>query len=362
MNKKNLSCLLMMLSVAVWAQEDDEPQLVTAVPAKTEQVKPVTWLPANVISRFNADISAEQSGQLLFIADMGSVVQQGAVIAQLDDRNLKLQLSQLQAQQRQLKANVTYFEKQQQRMDELAKNYSTAVSEIDRNRRDLQVAKEQLSALAAEMDMLALNLEKTQIKAPFAGTVNAHFATLGELITVSMPLLQLVDTEHLDVQVATPLNLASFATQAKHAQVKWGDELVSLPIRTWGAAGNQASRTFDLRLDASGLSLFPGTAVQVSLPKSAPETAVMVPRDGLILRENNSFVFTVDDSNTAHRVSVQVGQGVAEWVVVSGQVNTGDRIVTRGGELLQDGDSVRMSSDVAEVDNSAVLEGLADAG
>ncbi len=340
------------------AQEADEAQLVSTELAKTEMVKPVMWLPGNVISRLDAAISAEQTGQLLYMVEIGSQVEKGTVLARLDDRNIKLELGQLQAQKRQLEANVDYLNKQQVRMDKLAQNYSTSVSEIDRNRRDLMVAKEQLTGLQFQIQSVELDLEKTEVRAPFSGTVNNHFVSLGELITLSMPVLQLVDTEHLDIQVATPLNLSGFVTQVKEAQVMWADQLLMLPVRTWSSAGNQASRTFDLRIDASGLNLFAGSAVQVSLPKSEEVTGVTIPRDGLILREKESYVFTVDKELVAHKINVQIGQGIDDWVMISGNVKAGDQVITRGGERLDDGQKVRVSQVEDELLATASLSSL----
>jgi RND family efflux transporter MFP subunit len=354
------ACNLMTCDVK--AQTDDEAQLVSTKLAKTEMVKPVMWLPGNVVSRLNASISAEQPGQLLYLVEIGSKVEKGTVIARLDDRNIKLELGQLQAEKRQLEANVAYLKKQQQRMDTLAKNYSTSVSEIDRNSRDLLVAKEQLNGVQLQIQAVELNIEKAEIRAPFSGTVNTHFVSLGELITTSMPVLQLVDTEHLDIQVATPLNMSGFVTQIDEAQVKWSNQLKMLPLRTWSTAGNQESRTFDLRIDASGLDLFAGSAVLVSLPKSEEVTGVAIPRDGLILREKESYVFTVDKDLVAHKINVQIGQGVDDWVMISGNIKAGDQIIVRGGERLEDGQQVRINSTVAEVSKADILNLSADAG
>lgn len=339
---------LNLLVFEAWAQEKNDTQLVSTKRVKSEMVKPIMWLPGNVVSRFDAEISAEQPGQLLFIVEMGTQVKEGTVIARLDDRKIKLELSQLQASKRQLEAEVGYLEKQQVRMDKLVENYSTSVSEIDRNRRDLMVATEQLASMKLQIQTVQLDLEKTVIRAPFSGTVNTHFVSLGELITVSMPLLQLVDTDHLDIQVAAPLNISAFVTQIDEAQVKWSNQLLKLPIRTWSSAGNQASRTFDLRIDASGINLFAGSAVQVSLPKSEEVMGVTIPRDGLILREKESFVFTVDDQFVAHKVNVQIGQGIDDWVMISGNIKAGDQVITRGGERLIDGQKVRINNAVVD--------------
>lgn len=362
---KNLIILLIWmhyLSPVCGQEAAADAQLVSTASAKTEQVQASAWLPGNVVSRLDSSIAAQQSGQLLSIMEIGSVVKKDTVIARLDDQALQLELSQLKAQLRQLEANVEFLQAQQQRMEKLGQNYSTAVSEIDRNKRDLSVAKEQLAAMAIQIKRVQLNIDQTQIKAPFNGTINAHYVSLGELINVGTPMLQLVDGENLDITVATPLNLSSFIKQVQKVPVKWGEQLVELPVRTWGTAGNQQSRTFELRVDAKGLDLFAGSAVQVALPKSMPLSGITVPRDGLILRENESYVFKVDDQLVAHKVPVNIGLGIDDWVVVEGDLAPGDDIVVRGGERLADGQAVRINPSMANMNQTDDTTVLADAG
>ena len=87
--------ILILLAPCAYSQADQEAQLVSTAYAKSEQMKPVMWVTGNVVSRYDADISSEQSGQLLFLLDVGSKVEKNAVVAQLDDRDLQLQLQQL---------------------------------------------------------------------------------------------------------------------------------------------------------------------------------------------------------------------------------------------------------------------------
>jgi hypothetical protein len=123
--------------------------------------------------------------------------------------------------------------------------------------------------------------------------------------------------------------------------VKWQDTLIELPVRTWSQAGEQSSRTFDVRLAADGLKLIAGSAVTVSLPKQTSKEATLVPRDALVLREKETFVLTIDEQNQAKKVNVLVGQGVGKWVSISGALSAGDAVIVRGGERLQAGQKVR---------------------
>lgn len=326
----------------VLAEEAENPgQLVSVEKAKNEQVNPTLWLPGNVISRMNAPISAEQTGQLLWIEDVGTQVEKGQVIAKIDNRHLTLQLSGQQARIKRFQADVVYLTSQKKRMSALSQKNNTAVSELERITKDLAVAESEVLALKMQIKQTELAIEKTTIVAPFSGNISQRFAHVGELITIGRSLVQLVDTNNLDIMVAAPISIAPFLKKDAKVLVKWQNKLVELPVRTWSKAGVQSSRTFDVRLSAKDLTLLAGSAVTVSLPKEQVSQATLVPRDALVLREKETFVLTIDEDNNAKKVNVLVGQGSGSWISVSGAIWAGDEVIIRGGERLQEGQKVR---------------------
>lgn len=323
----------------------DAGQLVSVDYAKNEQVSPTMWLPGNVISRKNSPLSAEQTGQLLWVEEVGTKVTQGQVLAKLDNRHLKLQLARQHAQLEQHKADVEYLTKQKSRMSKLTKMNNSAQSELERTIKDLAIADSEVTALKLQIELTELAIEKTQIVAPFAGSISERFVNEGELITVGRPIVQLVDTHHLDIKISAPLSIAPYLTANAKVMVKWQDNLIELPVRTWSQAGDQSSRTFDVRLAADGVNLLAGSAVTVSLPKHQTAMATLVPRDALVLRENETFVLTVNEENIANKVNVLVGQGIDSWISVTGNVSAGDEVIIRGGERLTSGQKIRRDSD-----------------
>ncbi|AAZ24216.1 efflux RND transporter periplasmic adaptor subunit [Colwellia psychrerythraea] len=328
------------------AETPEKPaHLVSVESVKKEQVNPSIWLPANVISRKNAPISAEQTGQLLWIEDVGSQVKKGQLLAQIDDRHLKLQLAGQQAQVNQHQADVDYLTGQKARFLKLREKNNSALSELERVNKDLTIAINEVAALNISVEQTLLSLEKTTIRAPFTGNISQRFAHVGELISVGRPLVQLIDTKNLDIKIAAPISIAPFLQRGSKVMVKWNQTLIELPVRTWSQAGDQASRTFDVRLAADGIAMLAGTAVTVSLPKQAPREAILVPRDALMLRENETYVLTIDADQQAQKVAVLVGQGVKSWVSVTGALSVNDSVVVRGGERLQSGEKVRFMKD-----------------
>ncbi len=317
--------------------------LVSVELAKEQQIKPSIWLPGNVVSRMNSPISAEQTGQLLWIVDIGTQVTKGQIIARIDNRDIKLVKAQQQAQINQYKANVEYLTKQKQRLMKLNATNNTALSELERTEKDLLVAQSEVIAMQMQVKQTQLAIDKTEIKAPFNGYISARFAHVGELIAIGRPMVQLVNPNDLDILVAAPIAIAPFLQAGAKMQVKWQDNIIELPIRTWSRAGEQSSRTFNVHLDAQDIALLSGTAVSVSLPKEQTEVALMVPRDALLLRQDNTFILSVDDNLMVKKVKVKVGQGVGNWVTITGELHSGAQVIVRGGERLQDGQTVRIN-------------------
>jgi len=293
---------MLLMTLNVQAYSEKPAQLVSVEAVKQQQVKPSIWLPANVISRKNAPISAEQTGLLLWIEDVGASVEKGQLLAQIDDRHLKLQLARQQAQVKQSQANVEYLTHQKKRISKLREANNSALSEFERTSKDLTVAINEVAALESLVAQTELALEKTSIVAPFNGHVSERYAHVGELISVARPLVQLVDTKNLDIKIAAPISIAPFLQKNAQVMVKWQNQLIQLPIRTWSQAGDQLSRTFDVRLSASNMDILAGSAVMVSLPKQRAKTAMLVPRDALVLRENETYVLTVDEEDKAAKV------------------------------------------------------------
>jgi len=86
----------------------------------------------------------------------------------------------------------------------------------------------------------------------------------------------------------------------------------------------------------------PGEAVRVSVPRGDAITTLAVPRDALVMRDSAVYVFRVDPTGAAERVTVEAGAGDAERVAVTGALEEGDQVVVRGAERLRHGQIVRI--------------------
>ena len=107
--------------------------------------------------------------------------------------------------------------------------------------------------------------------------------------------------------------------------------------------GDDRSRMFEVRIAAKDPAWIIGSAVRIALPNSEPREMVAIPRDGLVLRGDSIYVMRVNSDNMVEKISVKTGIGLGGFVEVIGNVEQGDRIITRGGERIQAGQLVTIS-------------------
>jgi RND family efflux transporter MFP subunit len=313
------------------------PAAVKVGVAQSLEMTAVLSAPASVVSRSDARVGAEVPGQLLRVAEVGEVVRQGDVIAQIDNRGLRLRLEESEAEIRRLEANRDYLVQQVSRLNRLGREGIVAAEDLDQARSQRQTAAEALAQAMASRDNIAYQLERTQVQAPFSGRVAERLLQTGSYAAVGSEIVRLVDTRRVEVRARAPLGIASFLREGMGVTVSDADQRLEGRIRTVVPVGDERSRQLEVRIELPDAAWLIGSAVRVALPTSAARQVVAVPRDALVLRRDNTFIFKIDANGAAQRVEVETGVGRDELIEVRGDVAAGDRVILRGGERLRPG-------------------------
>jgi RND family efflux transporter MFP subunit len=180
------------------------------------------------------------------------------------------------------------------------------------------------------------------IRAPFAGIVTERFIQRGEYLQVGAATVRLVNTADIEARATAALGLAANVHPGQTVTVRdHGIQKVG-KVRTVVPVGDDRSRQFEVRVALASPEWLVGTPVEVSLPSSIQRTAVTVPRDALVIRQNHSYVLRVTRADTVEELDVTPGAGVEDSVEVRGNLSPGDRLVIRGGERLAAGQAVRV--------------------
>ncbi len=311
----------------------------------TVTVRAVTvdsWIPGSIVSREDARIASIVAGQVVWIAEVGTRVRQGDPIARLDDTLPRLRVEDLRAQVARARAQQEVNSSQLERFNRLAATQVLSASQLDDARAQREMSSDDLTRAEAQLREAQYEIAQSVIRAPFPGVVSERFIQRGEYLQVGAATVRLVDTADIEARATAALNLAANVRPGQSVMVRDHGIAKSGRVRTVVPVGDDRSRQFEVRISLSNPDWLVGTPVEVSVPVTPSRTAITVPRDALVIRQNHSYVLRVTRTNTVEELDVVPGAGMADAVEVRGPLSPGDRLVVRGGERLAAGQVVRI--------------------
>ncbi len=339
--------LLLLVQPALPQDSADAPP---PVPVKISQavlqnISSVTRAPGTVVSRHDARIAAEVAGRLTWVAEAGERVKQGDVVARIDDRALELQLKDDQATIRRLEASFVYMKQQVERQQRLEQQNIAARDQLDEAVSQMRMTEQELVQAEVAREQTLYMLERSEVRAPMQGQIVERFRQAGEYVSVGGELVRLVDTSNIEVRAQAPVSVAPFLEEGMSVMIEDRNREMAGTIRSVIPVADERSRLMEVRISLAAGAWPIGAPVRVALPNSEPVNVVAVPRDALILRQDDTYLFKLTESGTVERVSVQTGTGNGKYIEVRGDVSNGDKVVIRGGERLQPGQTVTVASD-----------------
>lgn len=319
------------------AQNGSVPVVVSI--AAQRLLAPVTPYPGTVISRNHARLAAEVEGRLEWVADVGSVVRKDDTVARLDDVLLEQSLLADEAAVTREQARLAYQIAEVERLTSLVRRKNVPQSELDEAIANRSMTQAEIAAGEARVALTRERLARTRIRAPFDGVITERLLRGGEWAESGDPIVRLVDTSSLEVQTWVPVNALKYVHEGSTLALTGNPRSAVGTVRTIVPVGDNRSRLYELRLTFEDGHWPVGSDVRVAVPTAEARKVLAIPRDALVLRREGTSVYRIDAEGLAERVSVNPGIAVGELIEVDG-IQSGDRVVIRGGERLRPGQSV----------------------
>ncbi len=373
--------------------------VVDVRPAVRQTLRPTLELFGSVQSPQNARLSSGIDGLVTAVNVLdGQTVAEGEVLIVLDDRDVRLELQQAEADLREVLAKRAFAEKRlersrqalakeqelleltetrQVRAGELAgqgllsqadldttaenlKRQQLAVNQAQLTVEEVEIQLTELSAQAsrasAVRDQSGIDLERTEVRAPFDGVVSELDVSQGDRVRADDSLLRLQNPASIEVRTQIPARYAESVTEGLaagaplSALVQAGEqsirgELVRISGQTREATGGVDSF---VRFETPPRALRLGSTVRVYLDLPPEEDVIALPAEALYGR--NQLYKLVD--NRMQMVEVErVGEralpvGGTEVLVRSPELGDTDQIVVTklsnaaDGLLMQPSDTV----------------------
>ena len=318
------------------------PARVEVAAAQIREMAPSVNVSGTVVSLNDSRIASEIEGVLTWVADVGADVAAGDLIARIDPRLIQIEVKRARANVARLESDFDYRQRQLERTDELAAKNSASKTLLDEAQAQRDQAQHSLTDAKAALERTQADLARTEIRAPFAGHVTARLASVGEFVNVGEDVLRLVDTHRIEISLPASISLTRYIRPGMRVPVRNGGVEREHTVRTVVPVGDAVSRMVEVRLSAGESEWLVGTPVQVSLPSDEAVSTVAVPRDALVERGNQTFVYKVKEDGSAEQATVQATAIVGLWVGVAGTISAGDRVIVRGAERLSPGQAVEV--------------------
>lgn len=269
----------------------------------------------------------------------GMAVKRGEVLAELDKRDVELQVEA---------AKATYIEQQSRlrRAERLLEHNAISQQEVESLESSLTQAR---SAYENSLDLLL----DTRIVAPFDGVVERTYVDAFQRVASGETILRIVNPVSSTIGFTAPESIVTIldkpTTRFEVCFDAWPTETFAAVIKSFARTSSDAlGFPVSLRLinvDSKRYDISPGMTcmVRVITPEhdshavEVPLTAIYAPTSG------GDYVWVVDKDNRVHSRKVSISRSVANnSVVIDNGLEEGEVVVTAGVYKLTEGQSVRI--------------------
>ncbi|HQV78558.1 MAG TPA: efflux RND transporter periplasmic adaptor subunit [Chitinophagales bacterium] len=319
------------------------PQTLRASGFVIEYSKLSNTLSANgsVLAQDEVQLQPEVSGRVTYLnIKEGSIVSKGTLLLKINDADLKAQLAKLNTQIKIAQANLN-------RLAELIKINGVSQAEYD-------AAENTVNNIKADMQILQVQIDKTELRAPFTGKLGLRNISLGAMVSPSTIIASLQNISQLKMDISLPEKYASVIHIGDKLQctIAGMDTPFSASIFAIEPQIDEMTRNLTVRaiIQTANAAIMPGAYVKVNLKLKEIPNTIMIPSSAIIPDDRYTKV-VIADSSMAKFVKVEIGVRTENEVQILNGLKVGDTVLTSGLLQVKPGTIVQFSSTTS---NSAI--------
>ena len=347
------------------------PVAVRVAEVQRESVQLTVESQGKVQAARTANLSAPVAGPVAWISpamEAGGFVEEGQTLLRLDTSDFETARLRSRAALQQAQAESQHADSELERIEELAKDRLTSESQLQDARRAAEVNRARLADAEASFRQAELDLERSEIKAPFAAIVETREVELGQYVNRAQSIAVLYGADEVEVRVplairqlgfldiplgtrgeltgneAPDVTLTGFYGGEEH---HWQGKLVRTEA-TINPNSNTVQTIIRVRQPTSIDKLSPvgahniplpiGLFVQANIVGKRVNDIIALPRS--VIRNNNQ-VLVVDRENKMYFRDVEIYRLEEERVLISAGLLPGEVICISPIQAVVDGMSVQ---------------------
>lgn len=287
---------------------------------KTMTVTDKAELPGTIIPNEETEIHPEISGRLVYLnLNEGKVVGKGTLLAKIFDGDLQAQLKKLNVQ-------LAVAEQTVSRMGELRKIDGVSQQEYD-------LSALQVNTIKADMEIVRTNISRTEIRAPFSGTLGLKNISAGAYISPATTLTTIRQNNQLKLDFTLPEKFTNSFTIGQLVNFSTEGNSKTYTAKVIAAESGVAENTRSLNIRAvvtnNDGKLLPGTFAKVATNFNTDPNGLMVPSQSILPQARGKKVILYR-GGIASFADVVTGLRDSAFVQIISGVKEGDTVITSG--------------------------------
>jgi len=287
----------------------------------------------------------------------GQRVKKGQLLAQIDPRPYQQVLMQAQGTLKRDQAQLEAARVTLQRYKTLLGQDSIARQEVDTQAALVSQLEGAIITDRANVAAAQLNLDFTRITSPIDGRIGLRTVDAGNTVTANSTtgLAVITQINPIDVQFSVPQDrvpeimrqLQAGAAMAVVAMDRTrSDALDTGRFSTLDNVVDVTTGTVKAkaRFENAQSTLFPSQFVNARMTLRTLD-ALVVPVTAVRNGPKGPYVFVVGDDRAAKMRAIKRGETTVDWIQITDGLKEGERVVTEGGDRLDDGTKVQLQGE-----------------
>lgn len=315
--------------------------------------------PGRVVSKYRVDVLARISGYLQkSYFKEGDYVKAGQVLFLIEPAEYSNAANVAGANVKNLRAQLTYAEKQLARAAELVKKDYIAKAQYDQLLSQRDALKAQLASAQASYNDANRNLGYTHVKSPVDGKVGIINVTVGNYVSPTSGALTTINSTN-PIYVTFPIDSNDFQALSNADKANNKNRKVELLLSggsKYSLTGvqdfqdnkvDQSTGTVTMRATFQNPNnqLIHGEFVTVKLYSNNPVDVPVAPVTAVLENQAGKYVYKLDENDLPQLTYVKTGeQNGHNWIINEG-LKKGDRIITEGLQKVTPGKPIKIVSE-----------------
>jgi len=287
---------------------------------KTKTISEKLELPGTIIANESTDLHPEISGRLTYLnISEGKTIAKGTLIAKIFDGDLVAQLNKLKVQ-------LNVAEQTTSRYAELLKINGVSQQEFD-------LSQLQINNIKADMAIVRSNIQRTELRAPFSGTLGLKMVSSGAYITPASVVTSIRDNQQHKIEFNVPERyiekirigqILDFTTVGMNKKYQ-----ATIDASEFGVTEENRSLKIHANVINGDKDLLPGAFVGISVRFDPDTTALMIPSQAVLPQARGKKVARLINGSVAFS-NVETGMRDSAMVQITSGLSVGDTIILTG--------------------------------